>query len=227
VKESPLAPHSATPAELKERHEMARAGAPYLCLRDGKGRQLLVSLDQRSPRLTIGRRETNDVALAWDDRVSRVHAELENVGGDWILSDDGLSSNGTWVGERRVVGRCRLRDGDVIRVGGTVLAYCAPSDGVVGTVRGTEGDAVVQVSPAQRRVLVALCRPALSGVAVPALPTNGQLAEELFLSVDSVKTHMKALFDAFGLEAVPKAEKRAALAQRAIGLGIVSERDLS
>ena len=54
------------------------------------------------------------------------------------------------------------------------------------------------LSEAQRRVLVALCRPfkESSGYATPA--TNQQIAAELFLTVDAVKTHLRALFAKFG-----------------------------
>ena len=55
-----------------------------------------------------------------------MHAALERAGDDWILVDDGLSHNGTYVGGERVNGRRRLRDGDVISVGTTTIAFCAP-----------------------------------------------------------------------------------------------------
>ena len=48
-----------------------------------------------------------------------------------------------------------------------------------------------QLTPAQLRVLVALCRP-------PDGPaSNEEIADELTVSIDTVKTHMRALFDAF------------------------------
>jgi pSer/pThr/pTyr-binding forkhead associated (FHA) protein len=222
--ESPLAPHASTPAELKERQDALRSGVPHLVLRDGEGDQVLVRLDGDRARLTIGRRPENDIALPWDDRASRVHAELECVGGEWVLVDEGLSSNGTWVGEARLVGRRRLRNGDVMRVGGTLIAFCAPED--VGTTSVDDSGAALSISPAQRRVLVALCRPSLAGRTFAAPPSNAELASELFLSVDSIKTHMKALFEAFELDDVPQGQKRAALVERAVRLGIVTERDL-
>ena len=74
---------------------------------------------------------TNDVALPWDPEVSRVHAELERIGGDWVLCDEGLSHNGTCVNGERVRGRRRLRGGDVVAVGETLIAFCAPGGGSV------------------------------------------------------------------------------------------------
>ena len=69
-------------------------------------------------------------------------------------------------------------------------------------------------------VLEALCRPYKdTELATPA--TNQQIAEELFLSVDAVKAHLRALFGAFGLEDLPQNQKRSVLAMRAMQLGLV------
>jgi hypothetical protein len=224
--ESPLAPHASTPAELKQRHEALLSGVPHLVLRDGDDRQVLVALDGSRGRLTIGRREENDVALPWDERASRLHAELECVGGEWVLVDEGLSANGTWVGEAKLVGRRRLRNGDVVRVGGTLIAYCAP-DEAVGTTRADDSHGALSITPAQRRVLAALCRPALDGGRFVPPPGNAELASALYLSVDSVKTHLRALFEAFELDDVPQSQKRATLVERALRLGVVTERDVA
>jgi pSer/pThr/pTyr-binding forkhead associated (FHA) protein len=222
---SPLAPHVATAAELGERLQAARSGEPFLVLRSGEGRQILLSLDGRS-HVTIGRRRECDLALPWDGRVSRLHAELVRIGGEWVVTDDGLSSNGTWIDGHRLAGRQRLNDGSLMRVGSTLIAFCAPAEPSASTVITDSGSGIVMVSPAQRRVLVALCRPYLiDGTLSP--PGNVALADELFLSVDSIKTHLRALFDAFDLgEATPR-QKRAALVERAVRLGIVSSRELS
>jgi pSer/pThr/pTyr-binding forkhead associated (FHA) protein len=225
--QSPLAQHGSTPAELKERHDALRAGVPHLVFRDGAGRQVLVRLHDGRERLTIGRRPENDVALPWDHRASRLHAQLERVGGEWVLVDEGLSSNGTWVGDARLVGRRRLRDGDVVRVGGTLIAFCAPEQAPMGATSADDSHQPLSISPAQRRVLVALCRPALAGSAYAAPPSNGELARELFLSVDSIKTHMKGLFEVFELGDVPPSQKRATLVERALRLGIVTARDVA
>jgi pSer/pThr/pTyr-binding forkhead associated (FHA) protein len=221
----PLAPHGSTPAELKERQEAARSGIPFLVLRDGEGRQRITVLS--GARVTIGRRPENDIALSWDERASRLHAEVEHVGGEWVVADDGLSTNGTWVGDTRLVGRRRLRDGDVVRIGDTLIAFCAPAGPVESTALGGGDASGVQISPAQRRVLVALCRPLLLGGAYAAPPGNAQLADELYLSLNSVKSHLKALIDAFGLDELPPGEKRAALVARAVQLGVVTGRDVT
>jgi pSer/pThr/pTyr-binding forkhead associated (FHA) protein len=88
--ESPLAAHAATPEELQARMEMSRAGSPFLLLRHPDGQQVLMVLSERT-RVTVGRRAESDIALQWDTRVSRLHAELTMVGNDWVITDDGLS----------------------------------------------------------------------------------------------------------------------------------------
>ena len=83
----------------------------------------------------------------------------------------------------------------------------------------------VRLSDAQRRVLIALCRPmAPGGAGVPA--TNRQISEELHLSVDGVKTHVRALFTKLGIDDLPQYQKRTELARRALDLGLVNLRDL-
>ena len=118
----------------------------------------------RGTRAGVGRGAGNEVALPWDPEVSRLHAELELVGGSWLVCDDRLSHNGTYVNGERLHGRRRLRSGDVITAGGTQLAFVAPAAGAEDATR-TAGRAsgAVAVTPAQRRVLVALCRPVGDG----------------------------------------------------------------
>jgi pSer/pThr/pTyr-binding forkhead associated (FHA) protein len=227
VAKSPLSLHTATPAELRERLRAQGGATPFIVLRDDDDRQVIVELDDDRERLTIGRGDANDVALEWDARVSRTHAALERLGADWTVVDDGLSRNGTWVNGERVTARRRLRDGDVLRVGGTALAFCAPGLATRADATLTaEGVPVGDVlTPSQRRVLVALCRPYRDGAfATPA--SNPAIADELCLSVDAVKTTMRSLFDLFGIGDLPQNQKRASLALQALREGVVSRRDL-
>jgi pSer/pThr/pTyr-binding forkhead associated (FHA) protein len=212
--------------DLQARIEAERRGAPFLVYFDPEGAQHLVELDPALERVTIGRAAANDVALPWDQEVSRVHAALERVGGEWTLVDDGLSRNGSWVGGARVQGRRRLADGDVVRVGRTSLGVRLPgTPGAWTTTASSAAAAPPQLSPAQRRVLVALCRPfGTSPWAVPA--SNQRIADELFLSVHAVKTHLQGLFQRFGIEDLPQNEKRAALARRALETGAIGPSDL-
>jgi pSer/pThr/pTyr-binding forkhead associated (FHA) protein len=223
--ESPLAAHAASPAELQERLSAERGGAPFLVLRDGAGRQRLQRL--MGERLSIGRGESNDVPLPWDTEVSRLHAELECIAGEWTVVDDGLSRNGTYVNGTRISGRMRLRDGDVVRVGRTTLGFRSPDDEETQerTVIAGEPVSLGDLPPTQRQVLVALARPYKHGdYATPA--TNQDIAGELHLSVDAVKAHLRSLFQRFGIEQLPQNQKRSRLVAEAFQRGMLSQRDL-
>jgi pSer/pThr/pTyr-binding forkhead associated (FHA) protein len=222
----PHALHRATPAELKQRLEVERRGEPFLLFRDGDGTQQIQMLGAAGERLTIGRSTESDVALSWDSEVSRVHATLEHVGEEWTFVDDGRSHNGSFVDGDRVHGRRRLRDGDTIALGRTMLVFRSPSGRESLQTATSQHIAAPVVSDAQRRVLVALCRPyADNSFAVPA--SNRQIADELVLGVETIKTHMRALFDAFSLGDLPQHQKRAALAQKALHSGLIGPQDLA
>ena len=223
---SPLRAHSASPPELRDRIEAERRGRPFLVFRgDGREQQIL-DLDRYGERLSVGRGTTNELSLPWDTEVSRLHAELEAIAGEWTVTDDGLSRNGTYVNGARISGRTRLRDGDVLRVGQTSMAYRRPEseDSMPTQIAGqrlTLGD----LPPTQRQVLVALSRPYKHDeFAVPA--TNQEIADELHLSVDAVKSHLRTLFQRFGIEHLPQNQKRSRLVAEALQAGVVSTRDL-
>ncbi len=191
----------------------------FLFYRDLDGRQQLYELLEGTPRVTIGRRPSCDVALPWDDHVSRVHAELVRMGDDWVVCDDGLSHNGTYVNGERVRNRRRLAAGDVLQVGAIALsvgqAERAPTS--VPTRSAKPGGEVRAVTAAQRRLLEVLCRPLLEGGgATPA--SNREIADELAISVDTVKGTLSALFERFELTGLPQNAKRATLAARALDL---------
>jgi pSer/pThr/pTyr-binding forkhead associated (FHA) protein len=190
------------------------APLPFLLYRDDTERRVLYELERE--QLTIGRRASCDVALPWDDSVSRLHAEVLQMGADWVLCDDGLSHNGTFVNGERVRGRRRLRDGDIVTVGATQIMFTAPHAASAVT-RVAQEQTSVSLTPAQRRLLIVLCRPLLeSPYAVPA--PNRQIADDLVISLDTVKGTLSALFELFGLSALPQNQKRAVLAVRALPL---------
>jgi pSer/pThr/pTyr-binding forkhead associated (FHA) protein len=213
-------------AELAARMEADREGAAHLILRDDSKTQVIVRLDS-GRRLTIGRGDGSDLQVHWDADVSRTHAELERVGGIWTVSDDGLSRNGTFVNGERVGSRQRLRDRDVLALGHTVILFRDPSSAGLSETR--IGGSTVRppvLSEAQRRVLLALCRPYKSAGPFAAPATNSQIAAELYLSVEAVKTHLRVLFAKFRVDDLPQGHKRAKLVERAFQSGMVSERDL-
>jgi FHA domain len=213
-----------TPAELKEVIAAERTGYPFLVWRTDQGEQRLLLLDQQGWRVTIGRDAAADIPLPWDAEVSRTHALLEQVGRGWTLIDDGLSRNGSFVNGARVIGRRRLRDKDRMVFGATAVTYRETTGAITQTASAIDAPAAIPLSPMQRKVLVALCRPVHeSESATPA--TNRQIAEEVFLTVDAVKAHLRVLFERYGLSELPQNEKRARLVATVLEAGVLVARD--
>jgi len=224
--ERPFGLHQSSPAELKRRLEAERRGTPFLVLRDDGHRQRIIELTAERSPLSVGRQPASDVALTWDDQVSRAHAEIECIGDVWTLADDGRSRNGSFVNGERIHGRRSLRHGDVVAVGRTALTYVAPLAPAEQSTAFAAGPPTLCISPAQRRVLVALCRPS-SDARFAVSPSNRELAGVLSLSVETVKFHLHALFAVFGLAEVPQHQKRATLVRLALEQGVVTPQELS
>jgi pSer/pThr/pTyr-binding forkhead associated (FHA) protein len=220
--ESPLP----TPSDLKAIIEAERTGLPFVHWRIGDGTQELLVLGSGRERLTVGRRPDSDLPLAWDLEVSRSHALLELIGGQWTVIDDGLSRNGTFVNGSRIHGRHLLHDRDRLCFGQTQVVFREPPDPEhgVSTAQAPSNAAAAMLSQTQRKVLIALCRPVNdSTAATPA--TNRQIADEVFLSVDAVKAHLRVLFDRFGVGELPQNEKRARLAAEVLLDGVLKPHD--
>jgi hypothetical protein len=220
-----MARHSSSPAELKARLVAERRGSPFVLYRDAEGGQRIVELAGAAALLHIGRDEDSDIALPWDGEVSRVHAQLERVGRRWTMVDDGCSRNGSFVNGDRLHGRRRLKDGDVLRLGATPLFFFAPPRQESQQTAPAGRPGAPPLSAAQRRVLVALCRPFADG-ALAVTPSNRQIAAELVVATETVKTHLRALFEAFGLRDTPPRDKRALLVRLALERGAVARHEL-
>lgn len=78
------------------------------------------TLKTEDETIVIGR--GSDQIPLTDHTVSRRHAELRASDGGWLLADL-HSTNGTWINGVRVVKPVRLKHGDQIRVGSTLLVY--------------------------------------------------------------------------------------------------------
>ena len=200
---------------------------PLLRYPDADGGSAEFLLTGTATRVTVGRAPENDIALPWDAEVSRVHATVEWIGGVWTIADDGLSRNGTYLNGERIAGRRRLRAGDAVRVGGTLLAYREYVPRRDESTRvASDVPTLGALTESQRAVLLALCRPFKHGSAYAVPTPNQQIGAELFLSPDAVKTHLRALFAKFGVGELPHNQKRLRLVERALQSGVVRDRDL-
>ena len=222
--ESPLTLGTPTEEELEARQAAERIGEPFLVYRDDEGRQHIFSLAASATGVTLGRREEADISIPWDPEMSRLHAELARRAGEWTVSDDGLSQNGTWVNGLRLSGRRRLADGDLVRVGRTVFAFCdpGPSEGVGPTLVPGELSATPRFSEQQQRVLRALCRPLFADGEGINPSTDEQVAELTGIPLEAVVSELDHLARALGLENMPHADQRAEIALLAMRSGLVS-----
>jgi FHA domain len=214
-----------TAPELKAQIGAERMGSPFIVLRDGEGGQAILPIPAGA-EFWVGRSEAADLHLEWDEEVSSLHAQIVTIRDECALIDDGLSRNGSFVNEERVVGRRRLRDGDVLRFGRTTAVFRRPGRRSSKTTLAGTPPIGELISPAQRNVLVSLCRPYKEGRGYVSPATNREIAGELYISLDAVKSHMRALFEAFEIGDLPQNRKRAALAERALSSGAIAQRDL-
>ncbi len=71
--------------------------------------------------LTIGREEGNHIVVDLDN-VSRRHARVLSRGGKMLVEDLG-STNGTYLNDQEVLQAQPLRNGDLIKVGGSIFKF--------------------------------------------------------------------------------------------------------
>jgi hypothetical protein len=81
----------------------------------------------------------------------------------------------------------------------------------------------VRLTDTQLGILAALCRPIASGNHFATPATNQEIADQVFLSVDAVKGHLRTLYRKFGIEDLPHNQKRARLVELAIEGGYVKQ----
>jgi len=238
VSENPPAKaHSAAESEALAGAE--RSGRPFLLFKDRDDRQQLFLFAPDSVSVSVGRRSSSDLALDWDDQVSRQHARFERVADAWLLVDDGLSTNGTFVNDELISGRRALSDGDTLRFGSTTVTFRSPRpeqpqpeirrserNAGVAMPEARDAPAAVVLSTTQRRVLAALCRSYKRRDDFAGPATDDQIADELVLSVSEVRAHVKVLCAKLDVEPSSKCDTRARLAERAFSAGLISDRDL-
>jgi FHA domain-containing protein len=211
-------------ADHEARLAAERLGLPFLLYRDREGRQRIYQLDRGRRSVTIGRRDEADISLPWDPECSRLHAELELRAGEWTISDDGLSQNGTWVNELRLIGRRRLSDGDDVRVGRTHVIFANPGGvGIGPTLVPGELSATPRFSEQQQRILRGLCLPLLGDGEGIAPASDDEISRTVGIPVHAVTTELDHLTRALGLNEVPRAQRRRELALLALRSGLAAD----
>lgn len=189
----------------------------YLEIWEPEGRQV-VALE--GERLTIGKSGSNDVPILSDRKVSRLHAALQRFQAGWCIRDL-ASRNGTFVNGQRVFGEHPLHAGDEIRVGSTRLLFRseAPSEDQEPT---EVEESLPGLTRRESEVLLALCRPMLSGEVFTQPASVREMAEELVVTEAAVKQHLLHLYDKFGIHEEGE-RRRLRLANEAVRRGAVSE----
>ena len=146
------------------------------------------------------------------------------IAGEWTVIDDGLVKERDLPERHPPRGRATASpDGDQINVGGHGCSIGNPSS-TTGVDHGDRrapraGSGPDAAQGADRPVRAA--QRSLS--ATPA--TNREIAAEVCLSVDGVKSQLRVLCDRFGLNDLPQNEKRGRLAQAVLATGLVTRRD--
>jgi DNA-binding CsgD family transcriptional regulator len=186
--------------------EVSRAGSTE--------RLPLTSHDQ----FTVGSHPACDLVLP-DHSVSRLHAVIDHFGPTWCVSD--VSAQGTFVHGARLAGlRVPVGVGTPIMIGETSLTL-HEYDSLVDVADETvEPPAPPPLTPAEQRVLVALCRPLATDGLVRTPASVAQMAERLDANFQTIKFHLRNLYAKFD---VPEAgtDRRARLADAAIRSGAV------
>lgn len=127
-----------------------------LTVDDGAGAERRLWLDQG--RVCIGRAAGNDVVLP-DAGVSRLHARIEQARDGFVLHDEG-SANGTELNGARMSAPEKLRRGDRIRIGPSVLTFAEQKSDGAGNRPAAAGQARTPAGPAGGRRGAQHTRPA-------------------------------------------------------------------
>lgn len=169
---------------------------------------------------TIGKGAESTIVCS-DPLVSRLHAVIEPLPGGWCIRDLG-SRNGTSVNGERILTQRALRDGDEIGVGGVRIVFRSP--GLAPASETKAADPAPELTRAERQVLLALCRPVLSGSLLTEPASVRTIASELVVTESAVKKHLANLYMKFGIHET--FGRRGFLANAAIQRGAVSLADL-
>jgi hypothetical protein len=182
------------------------------------------AIPMSADKITIGKAPSNDLAIAGDAMVSRLHAVLERFSAGWSVRDLG-SRNGTYVNGERILSERALRAGDEIRIGKTRLIF-KPEPLEFDSATATQtAEPAPDLTRREREVLTELCRPVLSGDVFTEPASVKDIAGRLVVTDAAVKQHLLNLYDKFGIDEGGE-RRRVLLANEAIKRGAVSLSEL-
>jgi pSer/pThr/pTyr-binding forkhead associated (FHA) protein len=132
-----------------------------------------MKFELHSALTNIGRGEHNDIAIK-DESISDSHAKIQKRADGWYVVDQ-ESTNGTYVGGRRVQGEVRVEGAPDLRFGGIKMTF-RPAAVPVSEGGGTRAIAAVNVDALRKQVAA---KPASSAAKAPAkAPANAPAVEE-------------------------------------------------
>ena len=172
----------------------------------------------RAERTAIGRDPDSDIRIE-DDSVSWNHLEIESRGGV-LMATDLDSSNGTTLNGEPLDRPRRLRDGDVLLVGGHRLEV---SDPVPGRAGGTVavGEPAEALNEDERATAAALVAPYRSEGAFAGRPaTRAEIAAALHVSERTAQRRLDALAAKLEIGGDAGRDRPRLIASRIIELGL-------
>jgi pSer/pThr/pTyr-binding forkhead associated (FHA) protein len=123
-------------------------------------------MDVRSPLTHVGRGAHNDLVIS-DESVSDSHAKLQRREDGWYVVDMG-STNGTYVGGKRIDGEAPLIGAPDVRFGGVKFIFRVPDGAKAGNASQTRAIAAFKVDA--RRAGAGAKTPVVSQPVQPAAP---------------------------------------------------------
>ena len=195
-----------------ERNPSPMPRVPHFVRENPDGEVAVYVLGTPRPRISIGRGHAMDIVMDGDASISKLHALLETVSGEWLMIDAGLSRNGTFVNGERMIGQRRLRDGDRVRIGRTELTFRLPSRPVSPRV-----EVFIPLPRSHRRVLAELARPLRrDGTGIPATDTD--IALRLAVKITDVRHALAEICVLYGISDSAAWRRRARLAELALAI---------
>lgn len=149
---TPVAPMEAAPASRAEQAATAVPATsperPVLAVLEvrNEGPNKGKTYEIRGPLTHVGRGHHNDIVIA-DDSVSDTHAKIQRRDNGWFVVDVG-STNGTYVGGKRIGSETQIVGAPDVRFGGVKLMFKPTADGQVAEGRTR---AIANISPEQAK----------------------------------------------------------------------------